>query len=150
MASFNPDVPEVSTKDPWYRVSHPISSFEGDKSAGVALAGIGDMVSSTLKVADQTTKEYLNNQVRNDTEAQRAETTESAMALEDLLTGKTVVAQAGTAPLPVGPGQQPVPVDLESLPKTVQSIYNAKTARKDLETHYDAQLMAIAKRYRDQ
>lgn len=70
MAVFNPDVPIQGVPN-FLGYSKPIDQPISDKSAGIQLSGLGDLINNTVNVADTTIKSVIDNAIRQGVERER-------------------------------------------------------------------------------
>lgn len=88
MAVFNPNVPQGKDEMPnWTKVTNPISSFEGDKSTGIALATLGKGIDSASDIVEFTAKDIINKDVRSTVEPIREDYTNQLLATKAMIQG---------------------------------------------------------------
>lgn len=153
MATFAPYV--SPTNDPNYlNYSKPISNIEGDKSSGMLLKGLGDVLDGGVAVADQITKDVINTEIRTGVEKQRDAFTTALVAYADQQAGAGVIpspqsqAVAGVkAPLSLAANEQNMPAGVQAVANRVQSIGTAITQNsgKSNDTLYTGALASMRK-----
>lgn len=152
MAPFNPSIPQENA--PFYlSLSKPISPYEGDKSKGIALAGIGNLLKEGVSAADDIVKGFINSGMRQDLTKERdAETAR----LENMVGGGNVTNDPQQPASPEAPKiipgsvAEPIPSELQKpLDRTIGSIASARSFRPEERTYYLGRYDAIVKDYKN-
>lgn len=138
MAPFNPQI--NPTNDPNYLgYSHPISQPDADKTAGVALKGLGDTIEVTAKAGDSIIKNKIDDEVYDAVSAERQAYTS---ATELLHSGKVGLPTSLTA------DTSTIPDELEDVENTAGGIREGFRAKKYGYTHYAMRLHQYAQEMR--
>jgi hypothetical protein len=158
MAPFNPEPPK--TNDPNYLgYSHPISPFEGDKSTGLALSGIGDVLGMAVKGADNFVKGIIDNAVYSGVDTQREGLTGALETKLGIPPNQQVAdvhpdypsGEAAGSTLNVLPqNTTDLPNELQNLDRSAGNLTNASAARNIPNTYYWGRLDVLAKDLRNQ
>lgn len=158
MAAFNPGVPE--TQDPNFMgYSRAVSAreidFGSDKSKGELLSAGGNLLGDSLKVADFTVKNIIEDDLHAKIDAERNKYTAT---LDDAYATVSTPGTGPTAPAApainsagsnlLSPDAAKPPTELTRLPQAVATLESARANNKLSETAYYGRLDALAKDFR--
>lgn len=158
MAKFNPDVPDVNPPS-YLGYSKPISPYEGDTSAGIALKGAGTLLGEATTGADEVIKSIINTGLRTDLTKERDVQTGALEQMAGVPNQfrvspyqATVSGEAAGSTNDIIPGAtaQPLPAQLQNLDQSVASVNTGVNTKPGLGTYYTGRLDMIAKDYRSQ
>lgn len=150
MAKFNPDVPNQEAPS-YFGLSRPIDQFEGDKSLGVALKGIGDTLENAFKGADLTVKSLIDDAIYKKVDYERESTTGALEQMAGIPQQDRVADYTADLPTKILPtGDTPVPAAVEGVEGEASTYTNAGKASPALKTYYSGRLDMIAKDLRAQ
>lgn len=150
MAVFNPQI--QPTQDPnYFRYSEPISDIKAiDKSSAMMTEAIGSGIEGTAKLADDTAKQFIGEEVHKKVDALRTDFTNDLQTVLD--TQRGVTPQKTGGPLKVmafdddgtGTTEQSVPSGIDSGLQKVDGLQSALTNGKINDTYYTQRLSAVA------
>lgn len=133
MVAFNPDVPQGQDNMPnWTRFGSPASSFEGDKSSGIAISTAAQAIESGTNILDTTAKDVIKKDVRGTVEPIREDFTNQLITARDQATGTDIIPPSSTS--------VPPPTAIQSGIQKVQAIQLASENGKVNDTYYDMRL----------
>lgn len=153
MSIFNPQVQAGQDNSPnYFKYSEPISQPKADTSTGIALATAGEGIEGATKLADQTTKDVIKQDVYNKVDAERDAFTGALNTVRDSVipapvqTGSGSTALSLTNPDPSATVPSAVSVGLNRVDAVQAALVNGKIN----DTYYTQRLNSIAKDMRTQ
>jgi hypothetical protein len=155
MADFAPQVPP--TQEPnYFKYSEPVGHIKGvevsDKSTGIALSTVGDVLEGGIKLADQTVKKQIDEVTRSMAEGER---TKFASSLEQVKGGVIPgPVQTPTGSRVLGFADEdattPAPAAIDAGLAKVSAVQDALHSGKVNDTYYTQQLNSGVQRLRAQ
>lgn len=149
MAVFNPDVPNVQTPS-YLRDSQPISSYEGDKTGGVALAGLGNLVTEGGKALNTYVEDQIDQKVYKGVDARREAFTGALEARGGVPGEDRVADYTPDASLVAQATGQKVPSAVVAAGDQIENLNQAMQGGKVTPTYYTGRLDLLAKDIRTQ